>query len=132
MKNLSQKETTEIRDLFNLFDTSGNGYVNKNDVRIVLNSLGHNITDGKLQLCKNKCFNLSCYKEMANKMMKHLDTNGDDRIDVQAFIEMMDSLKSFLSENPVFELRNALKLESLFYNKVSLVKLIPLEYKLVI
>ena len=41
--------------------------------------------------------------------MKHLDTNGDDKIDVQAFIEMLDSLKSVLNENPVFELRNALK-----------------------
>ena len=70
---------------------------------------------------------------MANKMMKHLDTNGDDRIDVQAFIEMMDSLKSFLSENPVFELRNALKLENIFTTCLyTLTKLILLENKLVI
>lgn len=47
IKNLSQKETTEIRDLFNLFDIDGNGSINKKEFRIVMNSLGYNITDGK-------------------------------------------------------------------------------------
>ena len=47
IKNLSQKETTEIRDLFNLFDIDGNGSINKKEFRIVMNSLGYNITDGE-------------------------------------------------------------------------------------
>ena len=46
IKNLTQKETTEIRDLFNLFDIDGNGSINKKEFRIVMNSLGYNITDG--------------------------------------------------------------------------------------
>ena len=52
IKNLSQKETTEIRDLFNLFDIDGNGSINKKEFRIVMNSLGYNITDGKGYFCR--------------------------------------------------------------------------------
>ena len=45
-KNLSPEVKTEIKNLFDLFDIDGNGSISKKEFRIVMNSLGYNITDG--------------------------------------------------------------------------------------
>ena len=48
--------------------------------------------------------------EMACEMMDQFDDNDDDGIDIQEFVKMMDSFNHVLKDNPVIELRNALRL----------------------
>ena len=50
--------------------------------------------------------------EMACEMMDQFDDNDDDGIDIQEFVKMMDSFNHVLKDNPVIELRNALRLVS--------------------
>ena len=47
---------------------------------------------------------------MACEMMDQFDDNDDDGIDIQEFVKMMDSFNHVLKDNPVIELRNALRL----------------------
>ena len=49
---------------------------------------------------------------MACEMMDQFDDNDDDGIDIQEFVKMMDSFNHVLKDNPVIELRNALRLVS--------------------
>lgn len=43
--NLNKKQLAEIKDLFNLFDIDGNGSICKKEFRIVMQSLGHQLSD---------------------------------------------------------------------------------------
>ena len=47
--------------------------------------------------------------EMASEMMAQFDDNDDDGIDIEEFVKMMDSFNHVLKDNPVIELRNALR-----------------------
>ena len=46
---------------------------------------------------------------MASEMMAQFDDNDDDGIDIEEFVKMMDSFNHVLKDNPVIELRNALR-----------------------
>ena len=48
---------------------------------------------------------------MASEMMAQFDDNDDDGIDIEEFVKMMDSFNHVLKDNPVIELRNALRWE---------------------
>ena len=41
--------------------------------------------------------------------MAQFDDNDDDGIDIEEFVKMMDSFNHVLKDNPVIELRNALR-----------------------
>ena len=46
-QDLSQGQTNEIRDLFGLFDIDGNGNITKEELHVVMTSMGYNITKGR-------------------------------------------------------------------------------------
>lgn len=62
----------ERREAFRIFDKDNNGYISRDELRIVMGNLGENLTD-----------------EEVDEMIKEADVDGDGRINYEEFIKMM-------------------------------------------
>ena len=71
-QELSEEQKKEIKDAFDLFDTSGSGTIEAKELKVALRALGF---DPK--------------KEELTALINKLDKQGTGRIDFQEFLEIM-------------------------------------------
>lgn len=69
---LSQSQRHDFTKAFSLFDYDKDGVISNDDMRIVLKSLGHKITDQDL-----------------DELIKSIDRNGDGKIELTEFLDIM-------------------------------------------
>ena len=62
----------EIREAFRVFDRDGNGYIEAEELRHVLTSLGERLTD-----------------EEVDHMMQEADVDGDGMVSYEEFVRLM-------------------------------------------
>ncbi|XP_060084086.1 calmodulin-A-like [Ylistrum balloti] len=62
----------ELREAFKVFDKDGNGFISATELRHVMISLGEKLTE-----------------EEVDEMIKEADTNGDNQIDYEVFVNTM-------------------------------------------
>jgi len=72
-KKMTETETREeLRAAFAHFDKDGSGYIDKEELLLVMEQLGEKLTD-----------------QEADEMMAEADNNGDGQIDFEEFVQMM-------------------------------------------
>ncbi|XP_065052215.1 uncharacterized protein LOC135681595 isoform X1 [Rhopilema esculentum] len=69
---LTQSQRHDFTKAFSLFDYDKDGVISIDDMRIVLKSLGHKISDQEL-----------------DDLIKSIDRNGDGKIELAEFLDMM-------------------------------------------
>jgi len=71
-KGLTEQQIYEFQEAFSLFDKDGDGHVTKKELRVVLNTLGQELTDEEL-----------------TAMVNEVDTDGNGEIEFPEFCELM-------------------------------------------
>ncbi|XP_066930098.1 uncharacterized protein [Clytia hemisphaerica] len=72
IKNVDEEEETKLA--FKMFDKDQNGFIDKEELKLVMASLGEQLTDDEIQ-----------------EMMAEADLDGDGTIDYNEFCQMMNS-----------------------------------------
>ena len=62
----------EIREVFNVFDMDGSGFISAKELRQVMTDLGEKPTDGEVE-----------------ELMRHADIDGDGQVSFDEFVTMM-------------------------------------------
>jgi len=72
-KAMTEAETREeLKAAFGHFDKDGSGYIDKEELLLVMEQLGEKLTE-----------------QEADEMMQEADSNGDGQIDFEEFVQMM-------------------------------------------
>ena len=72
LKMRDKKLEEEIRDVFNVFDMDGNGFITAKELRQVMAALGDKPTDGEVE-----------------ELMRQADIDGDGQVSFEEFVTMM-------------------------------------------
>ena len=63
-----------LRDVFDLFDVDGSGYIDRDDMRLLMKRLAQDLTDGEI-----------------TSIMEEVDTDGDGKISFEEFAAVCSS-----------------------------------------
>jgi len=89
----TKKDMAEMKDLFNLFDIDGNGSITQSEFRIVMESLGHSITE-----------------EQSTALVDEFDVDDTDGIEIFEFIAMIKKYQEVYKLSDYEELVKSIKL----------------------
>merc|ERR1711990_1243999 len=88
----TKKDMQEMKDLFNLFDIDGNGSITQSEFRIVMESLGHSITE-----------------EQSIALVDEFDVDDTEGIEIFEFIAMIKKYQEVYKVSEIEELVNSIK-----------------------
>ena len=71
-KTKDNKMEEEFREVFNVFDMDGSGFISARELKQVMVDLGDNPTDGEVE-----------------KLMRHADADRDGQVSFEEFVTMM-------------------------------------------
>ena len=74
LKTKNNKVEEEFREVFNVFDIDGNGFISATELRQVMGDLGDKPCDAEVE-----------------ELMRHADTDGNGRVSFEEFVSMMTS-----------------------------------------
>ena len=72
LKTKDNKMEEEFREVFNVFDMDGSGFISARELKQVMVDFGDNPTDGEVE-----------------KLMRHADTDRDGQVSFEEFVTMM-------------------------------------------
>jgi len=76
VKNLSEKDEAQLKDLFRQYDKDGDGFITDNEVREFFKSLGKTLSE-----------------EEVTEQIKEADNDGDGRVSFEEFVQVVKSDK---------------------------------------
>ena len=83
------KAEDDIREAFRVFDRDGNGYITKDEMRVVMMNIGERVTD-----------------EECETFITEADIDGDGQINYEEFYSMMNTvIRKAASWNIIFQIR---------------------------
>ena len=98
------KAEDDIREAFRVFDRDGNGYITKDEMRVVMMNIGERVTD-----------------EECETFITEADIDGDGQINYEEFYSMMNTvIRKAASWKYNFQIRPFFFISSIFIQKTRL------------
>ena len=80
---MNYTEKTEVRELFDMYDLDDSGSICRNELKLIMQSLGFTITDGNVLTVEN--LDLTKISEICEAWMQEYDEDGNEVIDFLEF-----------------------------------------------